>query len=244
MARAQGARALMALAFETTYGTPPAGGFTRMPFASTSLGAEQPLLNSELLGYGRDPLAPIKDAVMADGDVVVPVHFESYWPRAESCLLRETVFGTPQKPAYHNLCILVRLSAFRQLRRSPDQGDALVPVSPRLSLARPRLITQDSVVAQHPDDDGTFRQCLDLVSSAYLVGRAVFHHRRADLPKSIRTAHRACAEPKHRDQRGGGWRRPASGVGFHRFSPMLKAVQPTARRVPQRGGGSAGTERL
>ncbi len=68
MARAQGARAQMALAFETTYGTPPVGGFTKMPFASTSLGAEQPLLNSELLGYGRDPLAPIKDAVTADGD--------------------------------------------------------------------------------------------------------------------------------------------------------------------------------
>ena len=51
MGRGQGARALMALAFETTYGTPSAGGFTRMPFASTSLGAEQPLLNSELLGY-------------------------------------------------------------------------------------------------------------------------------------------------------------------------------------------------
>ena len=80
MARAQGARALMALAFETTYGTPPASGFIRMPFASTSLGAEQPLLNSELLGYGRDPLAPIKDAVTADGDVVVPLD-------AEACLL-------------------------------------------------------------------------------------------------------------------------------------------------------------
>ena len=114
MARAQGARALMALAFETTYGTPPASGFTRMPFASTSLGAEQPLFNSELLGYGRDPLAPIKDAVMADGDVVVPVHFESSWPRAECYLLRETVFGTPQEPACHNLCILVRLSASRR----------------------------------------------------------------------------------------------------------------------------------
>ncbi|MCW3782131.1 phage tail tube protein [Defluviimonas salinarum] len=73
MARAQGARAQMALAFETTYGTPPASGFTRMPFASTTLGAEQPLLNSELLGYGRDPLAPIKDAVTADGDVIVPI---------------------------------------------------------------------------------------------------------------------------------------------------------------------------
>ena len=49
MARAQGARALMALAFETTYGTPPASGFTRMPFASTSLGAEQLLLNLSLI---------------------------------------------------------------------------------------------------------------------------------------------------------------------------------------------------
>ena len=66
MARAQGARAQMVLAFETTYGTPPASGFTRMPFASTTLGAEQPLLASELLGYGRDPLAPIKDALTAD----------------------------------------------------------------------------------------------------------------------------------------------------------------------------------
>ena len=54
MARAQGARAQMALAFETTYGTPPVSGFTKIPFASTTLGAEQPLQTSELLGYGRD----------------------------------------------------------------------------------------------------------------------------------------------------------------------------------------------
>ena len=39
MARAHGARAQMALAFETTYGTPPASGYTRIPFASTTLGA-------------------------------------------------------------------------------------------------------------------------------------------------------------------------------------------------------------
>jgi len=55
-----------------------------MPFASTSLGSEQPLLNSELLGYGRDPLAPIKDAVTADGDVMVPIDAEAFgfWLKA------------------------------------------------------------------------------------------------------------------------------------------------------------------
>lgn len=84
MARAQGARAQMALVFETVYGTPPSGGFTKMPFASTTLGAEQPLLNSELLGYGRDPLAPIKDAVTADGDIVLPIDTEAFgfWLKA------------------------------------------------------------------------------------------------------------------------------------------------------------------
>jgi hypothetical protein len=50
MARALGARALMALALETLHGTPPARGFTLMPFASSSLGAAQPLITSELLG--------------------------------------------------------------------------------------------------------------------------------------------------------------------------------------------------
>jgi len=84
MARAQGARAQMALAFETTYGTVPVGGYFRIPFASSSLGAEQPLLNSELLGYGRDPLPPVMDAVTADGDISVPIDAEAWgmWLKA------------------------------------------------------------------------------------------------------------------------------------------------------------------
>jgi hypothetical protein len=73
MARAYGSRAQMALAIETTYGTAPGSGYIQMPFASTSLGAEQPLLDNELLGYGRDPLAPALDAVTAGGDAVVPM---------------------------------------------------------------------------------------------------------------------------------------------------------------------------
>lgn len=81
MARAQGARSQMALAFETVYGTSPASGYKQVPFASTNLGGEQPLLDSELLGFGRDPLAPIKDAFTADGDVVIPLDVENlgFW---------------------------------------------------------------------------------------------------------------------------------------------------------------------
>lgn len=90
MARAQGARAQMALGFESTYGTPPAAGkFWKVPFTSQNHGSEQPLLSSELLGYGRDPLPPVKDAITANGDIVVPIddRFFGIWLKA--------VFGAP-----------------------------------------------------------------------------------------------------------------------------------------------------
>jgi hypothetical protein len=89
MARAYGSRAQMALAFESVYGTAPASGFIRMPFASSSLGQEQPLIDNELLGYGRDPLAPSRDAINVDGDVVVPVDVVGigHWLKA--------LFGAP-----------------------------------------------------------------------------------------------------------------------------------------------------
>jgi hypothetical protein len=90
MARAQGARAQMAFGFETTYGIPIAANkYWQMPFATSSLGAEQPLLASELLGYGRDPLPPNRDAITADGDVVVPIN-----PRHWGVWLK-AAFGDP-----------------------------------------------------------------------------------------------------------------------------------------------------
>jgi hypothetical protein len=56
MTRAQGARALMALTFETVFATLPARGFAKMLFASITLVSKQPLLNSELL-WLRTPSA-------------------------------------------------------------------------------------------------------------------------------------------------------------------------------------------
>lgn len=95
----------------------------------------------------------------------------------------------------------------------------LALISPMLSPARPRLITEDRVVAEHPDDDGTFWQRLDLDRRMCLIGGTVPHHRRAGR-LAVRIAHRAAVQQEHCDQRGGGWQRPAFGVGSHLFSPM------------------------
>lgn len=73
MAREQGARTALAVAFETVYGTAPVGGYVQVPFASVSLGEDRALLESELLGQGRDPLAPVLDVITLDGDVVIPL---------------------------------------------------------------------------------------------------------------------------------------------------------------------------
>jgi len=97
MPRAQGARSQLAAAFETTYGTAPASGFMQMPFASASLGAEQPLLASELLGYGRDPLAPLKDAVTADGDIKVPLDAEAFGFWLKAAFGNPTTTGTTNR---------------------------------------------------------------------------------------------------------------------------------------------------
>lgn len=81
MARAHGARAQVAFAFESVYGTAPASGYSKLPFASEALGQAQPLIDNELLGYGRDPLPPIKDAVTVNGDMMLPLDTDAlgFW---------------------------------------------------------------------------------------------------------------------------------------------------------------------
>jgi hypothetical protein len=73
MARARGANAGLAAVFESTYGVPPASGYRKLPFVSANLGEEQSLIESDLLGFGREPQQPAYDVVNNDGDVVVPV---------------------------------------------------------------------------------------------------------------------------------------------------------------------------
>ncbi|MDT8262976.1 phage tail tube protein, partial [Roseomonas sp. DSM 102946] len=75
MPRAIGANCRLLMIPEATYGTAPAGDWLRMPFLSCDLGAEQPLLDADVIGLGssRDPAAPFLDTVTVQGQAVVPV---------------------------------------------------------------------------------------------------------------------------------------------------------------------------
>lgn len=78
MGRARGANAKLAGAFETVYGTPPASGFKNLPFVRSTLGAEQGLIEDDLLGNGREKFDPSLDVVTNDGQVVVPVDLRNF----------------------------------------------------------------------------------------------------------------------------------------------------------------------
>ena len=79
MARQTGAMAALHAVFESSYGTAPGSGYRIMPFGpGTRIGGSRPLLENELLGFGRDPLAPVLDAVTADGELVVPIDVENW----------------------------------------------------------------------------------------------------------------------------------------------------------------------
>ena len=75
MPRAIGANCRLLMLPETTYGTAPGSNWRRMPFLSCDLGAEQPLLDADVIGVGsnRDPAAPFLDTVTVAGQAVVPV---------------------------------------------------------------------------------------------------------------------------------------------------------------------------
>jgi hypothetical protein len=78
MARAQGARAVLAAAWEASYGVPPGSSFFYLPFAACGLDSEQGLIPDDLLGLGRDPADPSLDVINASGDVRVPIDLRNF----------------------------------------------------------------------------------------------------------------------------------------------------------------------
>lgn len=78
MGRARGSDALLDIAFESAYGTVPTSGYFRVPFVSSNLGAEQGLIEDDLLGTGREAQDPTDDVINNDGDLTVPVDVRAF----------------------------------------------------------------------------------------------------------------------------------------------------------------------
>lgn len=97
MAYQQGSSTRMALAWETIYGTPPVSGYQFVPYASTTLGSEQGFLENNVLGFGRDPVAPQRDAVTVDGNVVVPIDLIGIGHWLKGLMGQPTTTGTTDR---------------------------------------------------------------------------------------------------------------------------------------------------
>lgn len=78
MARARGSDAFCDLKFEGTYAEVPTGNWNRVPFVSSNMGKERGLLESNLLGLGREGLDPSQDVTNNRGDHVVPVDVRNF----------------------------------------------------------------------------------------------------------------------------------------------------------------------
>ncbi|WP_412059076.1 phage tail tube protein [Bartonella sp. DGB2] len=64
MARAYGWNTRLLLGFEPSFGVVPAGDkFTLIPFISSTLDGEQDLIESSVLGGGRDPSTPFHGVI-------------------------------------------------------------------------------------------------------------------------------------------------------------------------------------
>jgi hypothetical protein len=77
MGRAQGSNAAVRLKRENSYGVQATGNYYVTPFTSDALGKEQGLIDDPVLGFGRDPQAPLLDVARVTGDIGVPVDMRS-----------------------------------------------------------------------------------------------------------------------------------------------------------------------
>jgi hypothetical protein len=94
--RAYGSDCILLAAFEATYGSLPASGFTRLSFKDSTLGAERPLGYDPLLGQGRDAQDPFYEAVKDEGDIGVPLDLRGlgFWLKG--------LFGAPVTTDHHD----------------------------------------------------------------------------------------------------------------------------------------------
>lgn len=78
--RARGSNARVVGSFEDTAGIVPAltAPWFTVPLVSHSLGEERPLIDSDLLGLGREMQDPTPDVANNDGDIVVPVDVRNF----------------------------------------------------------------------------------------------------------------------------------------------------------------------
>lgn len=97
MGRQTGAGTKLLGVFESTYGTAPGSGYFDLPFISTDYGSAQPLIESEVLGQGRDATAPFRDVITVDGNVVVPADVRSIGLWLKGLLGAPTTTGTTPK---------------------------------------------------------------------------------------------------------------------------------------------------
>lgn len=91
--RARGANSRLHGQFEDDYGIPPTTDFLQLPFVRCNLGPEQGLIESDLLGQGREGFDPTLDVLNNDGDLTVPVDARAFghWLRL---LLGDAVTST------------------------------------------------------------------------------------------------------------------------------------------------------
>lgn len=135
MPRARGANAQVAGAISTAgYGTIPASGFRAFPVVSIDLGEEQALLDSDILGNGRDPQEAGDDVINNEGQAVVPVDLRNFgfWLRlllgdpasAEGVAATGSVSFTAQ-PA-NNATVTVNGTVFTFVSGAPTAGQVKI----------------------------------------------------------------------------------------------------------------------
>ncbi len=81
MAVATGQNAVIALNYETTFGTSPASGYFALPFVNFTLQPQRNLIEDNLIVAGRDPERPTRGIVETTGTTRVPLDLRGigYW---------------------------------------------------------------------------------------------------------------------------------------------------------------------